>query len=121
MTETGPGYETAHELQERVGKTDTVVCMDCGAFVMNRAAHDRFHATMSGTDVAASRLPDGTWSCVKDGVTEPCGECGGCRSVQAENRALAARTEGPFRSSGPSLVELDAYGDFAPERRENAD
>ena len=24
-----------------------------------------------------------------------------------------------FRSSGPSLGELDAYGDFAPERRES--
>lgn len=28
------------------------------------------------------------------------------------------KADGPFRSSGPSLVELDAYGDFAPERRE---
>lgn len=70
-----------------------VVCMDCGAFVMNTAAHDRFHAAMSGTDVAASRLPDETWSCVKDGVTEPCGECGGCRSVQAENRAAGMPEE----------------------------
>src|SRR5271165_3618435 len=25
--------------------------------------------------------------------------------------------DGGFWSSGPSLVELDAYGDFAPERR----
>ena len=26
-----------------------------------------------------------------------------------------------FWSSGPSLVELDTYGDFAPERREHND
>lgn len=28
------------------------------------------------------------------------------------------KTDRPYQSSGPSLVELDAYGDFAPERRE---
>lgn len=30
----------------------------------------------------------------------------------------AGEEEPVFWSSGPSLVELDAYGDFAPERRE---
>jgi hypothetical protein len=40
---TGPRYETAAELQQRTGHTDTVVCTGCGAFVMDVAAHDRFH------------------------------------------------------------------------------
>ena len=36
------------------------------------------------------RLPDGTWSCVRDGVTEPCGDCGGCRQIAAINAMHAA-------------------------------
>lgn len=51
------------------------------------------HYVKEAASEAASRLPDGTWSCVKDGTTEPCGECGGCRSVQAENRAAGAMTD----------------------------
>ena len=43
---TGPRYETAYEQQQRTGRTDSVVCMDCGAFVMNMAAHDRFHSSL---------------------------------------------------------------------------
>lgn len=39
-----PRYETAHELQQRLGHTDTVVCADCGVFVMDKAAHTRSHA-----------------------------------------------------------------------------
>lgn len=46
-TENGPRYETARELTERTGKTDTVVCTDCGAFVMNVAAHTRFHLALT--------------------------------------------------------------------------
>lgn len=42
-----PRYETACELQQRTGHTDTVVCLDCGAFVMDKAAHTRFHSIMS--------------------------------------------------------------------------
>ena len=37
MTE--PRYETAHELSQRTGHADSVVCADCGAFVMDVAAH----------------------------------------------------------------------------------
>jgi len=44
---TGPRYETAYEQQQRIGRTDSVVCMDCGVFVMNVAAHDRFHSILS--------------------------------------------------------------------------
>lgn len=66
---TGPRYETAHELTERTGKTDTVVCTDCGTFVMDVAAHDRFHAALSGQDGGAPRetqerpaeMMRGTW------------------------------------------------------------
>lgn len=58
-TTTGPRYETAHELSERTGKTDTVVCMDCGVFVMNRAAHDRFHSIGSAQAWALSVLKVG--------------------------------------------------------------
>lgn len=52
MTE--PRYETAYELGQRIGHTDSVVCMDCGTFVMDAAAHTRFHSILS----AAQRLVD---------------------------------------------------------------
>jgi hypothetical protein len=42
-----PRYETAYEQQQRIGHTDSVVCADCGAFVMNVAAHTRFHSILS--------------------------------------------------------------------------
>ena len=44
---TGPRYETAAELQQRTGHTDTVVCLDCGVFVMDKTAHTRSHSIMS--------------------------------------------------------------------------
>lgn len=43
---TGPRYETAAELQRRTGSTDSVVCLDCGVFVMDKTAHTRFHSIM---------------------------------------------------------------------------
>lgn len=30
---------------------------------------------------------NGTWSCTRDGVTEPCGDCDACRTVAAQRRA----------------------------------
>jgi predicted Rossmann-fold nucleotide-binding protein len=45
-----PRYETAYELGQRIGHTDSVVCTDCGAFVMDVAAHTRFHSILSGHD-----------------------------------------------------------------------
>jgi hypothetical protein len=42
-----PRYETAYEQQQRIGYTDSVICMDCGVFVMNRAVHTRFHSILS--------------------------------------------------------------------------
>lgn len=44
MTE--PRYETAYEQQQRLGHTDSVVCMDCGVFMMDTAAHTRFHSIL---------------------------------------------------------------------------
>ena len=44
----GPRYETAYELGQRIGHTDSVVCADCGVFVMDVAAHTRFHSILSG-------------------------------------------------------------------------
>ena len=46
MTE--PRYETAYEVGQRIGHTDTVVCADCGVFVMDVAAHTRYHSIESG-------------------------------------------------------------------------
>ena len=43
-----PRYETAAEQLKRLGRTDSVVCMDCGVFVMNVAARNRFHSILSG-------------------------------------------------------------------------
>lgn len=37
------------------------------------------------------RLPSGEWRCTRDHGTEPCGECGDCREVQAENRITVER------------------------------
>ena len=42
-----PRYETAYELGKRIGHTDSVVCTDCGVFVMDVAAHTRFHSILS--------------------------------------------------------------------------
>ena len=44
---TGPRYETAHELGQRIGHADSVVCTDCGVFVMDVTAHTRFHSILS--------------------------------------------------------------------------
>lgn len=41
-----PRYETAHELGQRIGHTDSVVCADCGVFVMDKTAHTRFHSIL---------------------------------------------------------------------------
>lgn len=41
-------------------------------------------------DPALCRMPDGRWSCVREGVTEPCGDCDGCRLIYAERRAFMA-------------------------------
>jgi len=57
---------------------------------------------------AAYRLPDGTWKCVKDGVTEPCGDCVGCRSVAAEN-AL----RGDWQARIEVLTRYALHGDEA--------
>jgi hypothetical protein len=43
-----PRYETAYELGQRIGHTDSVVCADCGAFVLDVSAHTRFHSILSG-------------------------------------------------------------------------
>jgi hypothetical protein len=45
-----PRYETAYELGQRIGHTDSVVCTDCGAFVMDAAAHTRFHLELTAHD-----------------------------------------------------------------------
>ena len=42
-----PRYETAYELGQRTGHTDSVVCADCGVFVMDKTAHTRFHSILS--------------------------------------------------------------------------
>lgn len=54
-------YETAYEVDQRRGKTDSVVCCICGAFVMNIDAHDWWH-----TRVELPGLPAGV-----DAVTDP--------------------------------------------------
>jgi hypothetical protein len=61
--------------------------------------------------IAASYRPDGSWSCTRDHVAEPCGECDGCRQVQAENAA-----EDPVLPSGLKLSE-DARGGYAVPRQ----
>jgi hypothetical protein len=55
-----------------------------------------------------SRTPDGRWSCVRDGATGPCGNCDGCRHVQAQNLAAAADAE-------PRPVVSAPTGDLATD------
>jgi len=65
-----PRYETAYELGQRLGRTDSVVCLDCGAFVMDVAAHNRFHSGV------LARVWDGGYGHGRDGEADgqPAGE-----------------------------------------------
>lgn len=64
-----------------------------GMYLSSEASH--FEAVIAtfplspcpGKTEPASRLPSGEWRCVAGNRTEPCGDCGGCREVQAENAA----------------------------------
>lgn len=65
-----PRYETAYELGQRTGRTDSVVCTDCGAFVMDMTAHNRFHAQIpargrapktAGVTVCSACLTEACW------------------------------------------------------------
>ncbi len=52
-------------------------------------------AVLEAEERARARLApfyrsDGSWSCTEDHRTAPCGECGACRQVAAENAALEA-------------------------------
>jgi len=40
-------------------------------------------------------------------------------TIKINNPQVSATERGRPWSSGPSLIELDAYGDFAPERRDH--
>jgi hypothetical protein len=40
------------------------------------------------------RLPDGTWSCVRDGVTEPCGDCRQIAAINAMHAAFLGDLDG---------------------------
>lgn len=44
-------------------------------------------------ELAPYRLPDGTWSCTRNHVTRPCGNCDGCRYIASVN--AARREESP--------------------------
>lgn len=43
-------------------------------------------APVGAREVSEFYLPDGTWSCVRDHRTTPCGDCDGCRYIQSVNR-----------------------------------
>lgn len=64
---TAPRYETAMELMHRLGHTDTVVCTDCGSFVMDTAAHDQHHAALQRPVLTvippAPGPPTADWCC----------------------------------------------------------
>lgn len=90
-------YETAYEVSRRRGKTDSVVCCTCGAFIIDVDAHDRWHNRPAVHHGPFYRT-DGSWSCVRDGVTVPCGECDGCRQVAAENLAAKEARTLPARN-----------------------
>ena len=55
---------------------------------------------MTEPNTAAFYRPDGSWSCTRDHVTEPCGDCDGCRQVMAEH----------LRPGAP--VYVDGLGEF---------
>lgn len=53
---TGPEYETTAQSWERLGYLDMCVCTDCGTFVMDKRAHDRFHSILSEHALAIAIL-----------------------------------------------------------------
>jgi hypothetical protein len=65
---------------------------------------------LSPDRIAASYRPDGSWACTRDRVTSPCGECDGCRHVQAGNLGAAPGQPGGLRLSD------DSRGGFAVPR-----
>jgi len=60
--------------------------------------------------IQRSYRPDGTWSCTREGATEPCGDCDGCRQVQAGTQAGDPIPPG-------LLVSVDSRGGFAVPRQ----
>jgi hypothetical protein len=54
--------------------------------------------------------PDGTWSCTRDDVSSPCGNCDGCR--QAQNLAADDGDIPPGL-----LLSIDSRGGFAVPRQ----
>ncbi|MGO8957228.1 MAG: hypothetical protein ACLQFR_07655, partial [Streptosporangiaceae bacterium] len=62
----------------------------------------------AGQHPPSSYLPDGTWRCGRDGVTQPCGVCGGCRDVQAENRATQ---HPPPAGAVVNVMDVPMYSD----------
>jgi hypothetical protein len=55
------------------------------------------------------RHADGTWKCVKDGVTEPCGVCSGCREVEAE-KPTSMPCERCLTPNVPARIVTCRYG-----------
>jgi hypothetical protein len=68
---------------------------------------------MSPDRIALSCRPDGSWSCTRERVTGPCGECDGCRSIQAENISTANVLPSP----GGLMLSQDAQGGYAVPRQ----
>jgi hypothetical protein len=65
MTE--PRYETAYELGQRIGHTDSVICADCGVFVMDVAAHTRLHIERQVSADLVRAILEAV--CERDGIT----------------------------------------------------
>jgi hypothetical protein len=63
--------------------------------------------------IALSCRPDGSWSCTQDRATQPCGDCDGCRQVQAENITAANALPQP----GGLRVSQDPRGGYAVARQ----
>ena len=55
------------------------------------------------------RLPSGEWRCTQDHRTEPCGKCGGCYEVRAENVRVQLGFDTPVAADTWPLLTRRQY------------
>ena len=60
-----------------------------------------------------------TACCPRQTIPDSCSCPEGCECMCTDCMCENWGEDGEYWSCGPSLLELDAYGDFAPERRES--
>jgi hypothetical protein len=119
-----PRYEAAAEHLNRIGHTDSVVCADCGAFVINVAAHTRFHSILGAHAWALAVLKNShitvAWLHAHGLYAEPCDcgepECGGWAMSHPWEDAGVPRRPVP-RPGGLTMADMppEEIAEWGPE------